>query len=74
MLTVRKSYRRVVRDARLRDTAELIEGEERLRHHPAVPGTASPTALVAARAVLRERGHQLPPIPPQASTGPHRPG
>jgi hypothetical protein len=71
MLTVRKSYRRVVRDARRRDTAELTRIERALRRNTRSLDTAALTNLLAIRAVLRARGIKLPAIRSRPSTGPH---
>jgi hypothetical protein len=60
MLTVRKSYRRVVRDARGRDTAELTRVERALRRNADTLDTAALTSLFAIRAVLRARGVEVP--------------
>jgi hypothetical protein len=71
MLTVRKSYRRVVRDARRRDTAELTRIERALRRNTRALDTAALTNLLAIRAVLRARGIKLPAIRSRPSTGPY---
>ena len=60
MLMVRKSYRRVVRDARGRDTAELTRIERALRHNVQSLDNGALTDLMAIRAVLRGRGVELP--------------
>jgi hypothetical protein len=68
MLNVRKSYRRVVRDAQQRDTAELTRIERALRRNvPSLDDTAL-TTLLAIRAVLRTRGIELPAFRSRAST------
>jgi hypothetical protein len=71
MLTVRKSYRRVVRDARRRDTAELTRIERALRRNTRSLDTAALTNLLAIRAVLRARDIKLPAIRSRPSTGPY---
>ena len=60
MLMVRKSYRRVVRDARRRDTAELTRIERALRRNVQSLDNGTLTHLLAIRAVLRARGVELP--------------
>ena len=60
MLMVRKSYRRVVRDARRRDTAELTRTERALRRNVQSLDSGTLTNLLAIRAVLRARGVELP--------------
>jgi hypothetical protein len=60
MLMVRKSYRRVVRDARRRDTAELTRIERALRRNVQSLDPGTLTNLLAIRAVLRARGVELP--------------
>jgi hypothetical protein len=60
MLMVRKSYRRVVRDARRRDTAELTRIERALRRNVQSLDSGTLTNLLAIRAVLRARGVELP--------------
>jgi hypothetical protein len=60
MLTVRKSYRRVVRDARRRDTAELTKIERALRRNVHSLDNGALTNLFAIRAVLRARGVEPP--------------
>jgi hypothetical protein len=60
MLMVRKSYRRVVRDARRRDTAELTKTERALRRNVQSLDNGALTNLMAIRAVLRARGVELP--------------
>ena len=60
MLMVRKSYRRVVRDARRRDTAELTRIERALRRNVRSLDSGTLTNLLAIRAVLRARGVELP--------------
>ena len=70
MLTVRKSYRRVVRDARRRDTAELTRIERALRRNAQSLDTAALTNLLAIRAVLRARGIELPTFRSRRSTEP----
>ena len=73
MLTVRKSYRRVVRDARRRDTAELTRIERALRRNAQSLDTATLTNLLAIRAVLRARGIELPAFRSRPTTGRHLP-
>ena len=73
MLTVRKSYRRVVRDARRRDTAELTRIERALRRNAQSLDTATLTNLLAIRAVLRARGIEPPAFRSQPTTGRHLP-
>ena len=73
MLTVRKSYRRVVRDARLRDTAELTRIERAPRRNAQSLDTATLTNLLAIRAVLRARGIELPAFRSRPTTGRHLP-
>ena len=68
MLTVRKSYRRVVRDARRRDTAELTRIERALRRNAQSLDTAALTNLLAVRTVLSARGIELPAFRSQPST------
>jgi len=60
VLMVRKSYRRVVRDARRRDTAELTRIERALRRNVQSLDEETLTNLFAVRAVLRARGVELP--------------
>jgi hypothetical protein len=60
MLMVRKSYRRVMRDARRRDTAELTRIERALRRNVQSLDPGTLTNLLAIRAVLRARGVELP--------------
>jgi hypothetical protein len=60
MPMVRKSYRRVVRDARRRDTAELTRIERALRRNVQSLDNGALTNLMAIRAVLRARGVELP--------------
>jgi hypothetical protein len=60
MRVVRKSYRRVVRDARRRDTAELTKIERALRRNVQSLDNGALTNLFAIRAVLRARGIELP--------------
>jgi hypothetical protein len=60
MLTVRKSYRRMVRAARRRDTAELAKIERTLRRSVQTLDTGALTNLFVIRAVLRARGVELP--------------
>jgi hypothetical protein len=60
MLMFRKSYRRVVRDAQRRDTAELTRIERALRRNAQSLDTGALTSLMAIRAVLRARGVELP--------------
>jgi hypothetical protein len=62
MLMIRKSYRRVVRDARRRDTAELARIERALRRNVQSLDNGALTNLFALRAVLRARGVELPPL------------
>jgi hypothetical protein len=72
MLMVRKSYRRVVRDARRRDNAELTKIERALRRNVPSLDNGALTNLFAIRAVLRERGVELPPFGSRPSTDPVR--
>jgi hypothetical protein len=51
MLTVRKSYRRVVRNARRRDTAELTKIERALRRNVQSLDNGALTNLFAIRGV-----------------------
>ena len=60
MLMVHRSYRRVVRDARRRDTAELTRIERALRRNVQSLDNRALTNLFAIRAVLRSRGVELP--------------
>jgi hypothetical protein len=73
VLTVHKSYRRVVRDARRRDTAEPTRIERALRRWAQSLDTATLTNLLAIRAVLRERGIELPAVRTRPTTGRHLP-
>jgi hypothetical protein len=70
MLTVRKSYRRVVRDAQRRDTAELTKIERALRRNAQSLDNGTLTNLFAVRAVLRARGVELPAIRSRPTTRP----
>jgi hypothetical protein len=70
MLTVRKSYRRVVRDARRRDTAELTRIERALRRNAQSLDNGALTNLFAVRAVLRTRGIKLPTFRSRPGTRP----
>jgi hypothetical protein len=70
MLKVRKSYRRVVRDARRRDTAELTRIERALRRNVQSLDNGTLTNLLAIRAVLRARGVELPTFGPRRTTEP----
>jgi hypothetical protein len=70
MLIVRKSYRRVVRDARRRDTAELTRIERALRRNVQSLDNGTLTNLLAIRAVLRARGVELPTFGPRRTTEP----
>jgi hypothetical protein len=72
MLTVRKSYRRVVRDARRRDTEELTKIERALRRNVQSLDNGALTYLFAIRAVLRARGVELPAFGSRPATGPLR--
>ena len=72
MLMVRKSYRRVVRDARRRDTAELTRIERALRRNVQSLDNAALTNLMATRAVLRARGVELPTFGSRPTTEPVR--
>jgi hypothetical protein len=69
MLTVRKSYRRVVRDARRRDTAELTRIERALRRNVPSLDNGALTNLLAIRAVLRARGVEPPSFELRRRTG-----
>jgi hypothetical protein len=60
MLMVHRSYRRVVRDARRRDTAELTRIERALRRNVQSLDNRALTNLFAIRGVLRSRGVELP--------------
>ena len=73
MLTVRKSYRRVVRDARRRDTAELTRIERALRRNAQSLDSATLTNLLAIWAVLRAWGIELPAFRSRPTTGRHLP-
>jgi hypothetical protein len=70
MLKVRKSYRRVVRAARRRDTAELTRIERALRRNVQSLDNGTLTNLLAIRAVLRARGVELPTFGPRRTTEP----
>jgi hypothetical protein len=70
MLMVRKSYRRVVRDARRRDTAELARIERALRRNVQSLDNGTLTNLLAIRAVLRARGVELPTFGSRRTTEP----
>jgi hypothetical protein len=72
MLTARKSYRRVVRDARRRDTAELIRIERALRRNVQSLDNGALTNLFAIRAVLRARGTEPPTFGLRPTTDPVR--
>jgi hypothetical protein len=72
MLIVRKSYRRVVRDARRRDTTELIKIERALRRNVQSLDNGAVTNLFAIRAVLRARGVELPGFGSRPTTDPVR--
>jgi hypothetical protein len=72
MLTVRKSYRRIVRDARRRDTAELTRIERALRRNVQSLDNGALTNLFAIRAVLRARGVELPTFGSRPTTDPVR--
>ena len=72
MLKVRKSYRRVVRDARRRDTAELTRIERALRRNVQSLDNGALTNLFAIRAVLRARGVELPTFGSRPTTDPAR--
>ena len=72
MLIVRKSYRRVVRDARRRDTAELTRIERALRRNVQSLDNGTLTNLLAIRAVLRARGVELPTFGSRPTTDPAR--
>ena len=72
MLTVRKSYRRTVRDARRRDTAELAKIERALRRNVQSLDNGALTQLFAIRAVLRARGVELPLFGSRPTTVPAR--
>jgi hypothetical protein len=70
MLTVRKSYRRVVRDARRRDTAELTRMERALRRNVQSLDNGALANLFAIRTVLRARGVDPPTFGPRPTTDP----
>jgi hypothetical protein len=70
MLMVHKSYRRVVRDARRRDTAELARIERALRRNVQSLDNGTLTNLLAIRAVLRARGVELPTFGSRRTTEP----
>ena len=72
MLTVRKSYRRVLRDARRRDTAELAKIERALRRNVQSLDNGALTNLFAIRTVLRARGVDPPTFGPRPTTDPVR--
>jgi hypothetical protein len=72
MLTVRKSYRRVVRDARRRDTAELTKIERALRRNVQSLDNRELTTLFAIRAVLRARGVEPPTFGSRPTNDPAR--
>ena len=72
MLTVRKSYRRVVRDARRRDTAELIKIERALRRNVQSLDNRELTNLFAIRAVLRARDVEPPTFGSRPTNDPAR--
>ena len=72
MLIVRKSYRRVVRDARRRDTAELTKIERALRRNVQSLDNGALTNLFAIRAVLRARGVEPPTFGSRPNTDPVR--
>jgi hypothetical protein len=72
MLMVRKSYRRVVRDARRRDTAELTSIERALRRNVQSLENGALTNLMAIRAVLRARDVELPTFGSRPTTEPVR--
>ena len=72
MLTVRKSYRRVVRDALRRDTAELTRIERALRRNVQLLDNGALTNLSAMRAVLRARGVEPPTFGSRPTTDPVR--
>jgi hypothetical protein len=72
MLTVRKSYRRVVRDARRRDTAELAKIERALRRNVQSLDNRELTTLFAIRAVLRARGVEPPTFGSRPTNAPAR--
>ena len=72
MPMVRKSYLRVVRDARRRDTAELIKTERALRRNVQSLDNGALTNLMAIRAVLRARGVEPPPFGSRPTTEPVR--
>ena len=69
---VDKSYRRVVRDARRRDTAELTKIERALRRDVQSLDNGALTNLIAIRAVLRARGVELPAFGSRPTTDPLR--
>ena len=69
---VDKSYRRVVRDARRRDTAELTKIERALRRDVRSLDNGALTNLIAIRAVLRARGVELPAFGSRPTTDPLR--
>ena len=64
-MLIRKSYRRVVRDVRRRDTAELTRIERALRRNAQTLDN-----LFAVRAVLRARGIKLPDFRSRPGTRP----
>jgi hypothetical protein len=68
-MLIRKSYRRVVRDVRRRDTAELTRVERALRRNAQSLDRAALTNLFAVRAVLRTRGIKLPGFRSRPGTG-----
>ena len=72
MLTVRKSYRRVVRDARRRDTADLTKIERALRRNVQSLDNRELTTLFAIRAVLRARGVEPPAFGSRPTNDPAR--
>ena len=72
MLVLRKSYRRVVRAARRRDTAELTKIERALRRNVQSLDNGALTNLFAIRAVLRARGVEVPTFGSRPTTDPAR--
>jgi len=69
-MLIRKSYRRLVRDVRRRDTAELTRVERALRRNAQTLDKAALTNLFAVRAVLRARGIKLPDFRSRPGTRP----
>ena len=69
---VDKSYRRVVRDARRRDTAELTKIERALRRDVRSLDNGALTNLIAIRSVLRARGVEPPTFGSRPTTDPVR--